>query len=223
MLRTYLPRTIHHLFIIGILVSYLAHSYYFFIFLIFLYVFVFYLFRKHQKFSAKNPTGGNEGLVFSPCNGNVEAIRTGVNHALFGENLLEVKLEIPLFEEMGIYLPQSVDVQEFVIKKAKKFFQMSLLQDLSQISQKKEILEGVLLTLKNTSGEKIGLQILNSFFSFWPEVYVMPGDKGRRNANIGYAPFGGHIFLYLPAQYNAQVRVGDRVNAFESILATTIK
>jgi hypothetical protein len=180
------------------------------------------LFRKHKKFSAKNPTGGNEGLVFSPCNGNIAAIRSGVNHALFGDNLLEIKLEIPLFEEMGIYLPQSVDVQEFVIKKAKKFFQISLLQDLTKIGQSKEILESVLLTFKNPSGEKIGLQVLNNFFRFWPEVNILPGDKGRRNANIGYVPFGGHVFLYLPSRYNAQVHVGDQVDVFESILATTI-
>jgi hypothetical protein len=186
-------------------------------------VFICYLFRKHKKFSAKNPTGGNEGLVFSPCNGYVAAIKPGVHHALFGDNLLEIKLEIPLFEEMGLYLPQSVDVQEFVIKKAKKFFQMSLLQDLSSINQKKEILESVLLTYKNPAGEKIGLQVLNNIFSFWPEVCVMPGDKGRRNANIGYVPFGGHVFLYLPSSYHAQVHVGDQVDVFESILATTIE
>ena len=53
----------------------------------------------------------------------------------------------------------------------------------------------------------------------WPELIVMPGDKGGRRVNIGYFPFGGTVMLYLPKKYEILIKSNDEVLAGETILA----
>jgi phosphatidylserine decarboxylase len=49
--------------------------------------------------------------------------------------------------------------------------------------------------------------------------YVKPGDRLQRGERFGFIRFGSRVDLYLPLEARAQVSIGDRVHAGETIVA----
>jgi phosphatidylserine decarboxylase len=78
--------------------------------------------------------------------------------------------------------------------------------------------KGFSLVLDNR-GEYIGMTFYKCRLGLYPEVLVMPGDRGGRRVNIGYFPFGGTLMLYLPGKYEILSKNNDEISAGETIMA----
>lgn len=215
MLRTYFSFSTHLIFIIFI------GTFYFFGFgllsisAILIYGISFSLFRKTFSKFREDPTV-KEGVLYSPVNGKVLNVRSGVDHIVFGRELVELRLMIPWWKEMGIFLPISSEVRDLVVKKGKSFFRMSR-EDLPTQSQK--MADSLSLILTGAKGERVGMQMLKCPTGFWPEIGVMPGDRGKRQVNIGYFPLGGTVLLYLPQNYEILVNTDDVIEAGQTLIA----
>ena len=121
---------------------------------------------------------------------------------------------IPWWKEMGIYLPLSCEIKNLLVLKGQSFFRYFKAVEVIGTKEGK----GVSLALDNR-GESLGLTFFKCKFGLWPELLVIPGDRGGRRVNIGYFPFGGTVMLYLPKKYEILVKSNDEVNAGETIIA----
>lgn len=115
---------------------------------------------------------------------------------------------------MGIFLPLSCEIKNLLVLKGQSFFRLK--KAIEELGAKEG--KGVSLALDNR-GESVGLTFYKCKVGLWPELMVMPGDRGGRRVNIGYFPFGGTVMLYLPKKYEILVKTNDEVTAGETIFA----
>lgn len=213
MLKSYLPAKFNT--ITAILFFFLGVLGHYKVLIIFFsaYLFVYFLLRKNRNNFRDDPVATG-GVIFSPVNGKIIHIEKNISHGLHGEQMLEVQIVIPWWSEMGIFMPLSAEVKALLVLKGKSFFRYKQIEEaLGSMDGK-----GVSLSLDNR-GETIGLTFLKCKFGLWPEIMVMPGDKGGRRVNIGYFPFGGTVVLYLPKKYEILIKADDEVSAGETIMA----
>ena len=211
---TYLPRFTHFLFWIGLLFAWALSLDVTIILVMSIYLSCCLLFRRLNRNILDGPAFSNE-VLFSPINGKIISVRKQVDHAYFGKNKCEIRIASSWFNEMGIYLPFSSEVKDIKVKKGDSFFRYRK----SEFFQKEHMIDSLSLTLGSDKLDCIGVQFVKCYFGVWPEVALMPGDRGRRHANIGYFPFGGTVICYIPNNYEALVEVGDKVKACESLIA----
>jgi len=115
---------------------------------------------------------------------------------------------------MGVYMPLSSEIKTLLVLKGQSFFRTQIAEEVIGTKEGK----GVTLALDNR-GESIGLTFFKCKLGLWPELMVMPGDRGGRRVNIGFFPFGGTVMLYLPKKYEILMKINDEVIAGESIIA----
>ena len=216
MVGTYFTRFIHVSFVILLVFFFVFAFQKLFYVTLFFYLFLSVLFRR-KKSPYKEDATLKEGIFLAPANGKIQHVRAGIDHALFGNNLVEIKIIVPWWKEMGLFLPFSCEVRDLVAKQGKSYFHYS---PLSFSSQNNKILDGISLTLEGVKGEKVGLQLLKCKLGFWPQITVMLGDRGRPQVNIGYLPLGGTVLLYLPQNYEILVNTDEDVIAGESLIAS---
>lgn len=172
-----------------------------------------FLFRKKKGIFKENPTLA-EGVLHSPVHGKVIKINQDKTHPQFGENLIEVLIRIPWHAGYGIYLPYTSEVKDLLAVKGRDFFRFAKLEGTNIVDR-----AGIRITLSDQKGDEIGLQLIKCKAGLWPEIKVMPGDRGKRQANIGLLPFGGTLALYIPSKYEILVQEGQEVVAGESLIA----
>lgn len=176
---------------------------------------LYFLFRK-RKVNFQSDTAFKRDVVFSPVQGAIESIRSGVDHCYFGKDLTEVKIVMNPWDEMGIHMPMTSEVQDFHFKDGKPTFRYKAGEPKHQ---EKEMLDSIALTLRDVQGRNVGMQFLKCFVGSWPEISLMPGDRGKQQASFGYFPFGGTVLLYMPSKYEILVEEKDKVMAGESLIA----
>lgn len=177
------------------------------------YVILYVVLRKSRNDFRDDPVS-TRGVIFSPSNGRIVHIEHNVSHGLYGDQLIELQIMIPWWKEMGLYLPLSCEIKNLLLLKGRSFMRTrKVVNELGSTEGK-----GVSLALDNR-GETIGLSFYKCKLGLWPEIMVMPGDRGGRRVNFGYFPFGGTVMLYLPKKYEILVKINDEVAAGESILA----
>lgn len=207
----YINRTIHFVFIFSILSLLILGLSILPLFLLISYGSLLILFRRKAGVFKENPSI-TEGVLFAPSNGKVIGIKPNVDHPTLGGGLTEVVIRIPWSVEYGIYLPFSSEVIDLVSEKGREHFRYS----------KENVFlgkAGLLVSLKDSKGDEIGLQLIKCPAGLWPEIKVMPGDRGKRQANIGLLPFGGTLVLYIPNKYEILIQVGQELMAGESLIA----
>lgn len=213
MLKSYLPPRFNTLAVILFLILWLFNFYKTLLILIIFYFLIYIVLRKSRNDFRDEPIS-TKGVIFSPSNGKIVNIEHSVSHGLYGEQLIEIQIMIPWWREMGICLPLSCEIRNLIRLKGRSFFRhKKAVEDLGSNEGK-----GVSLALDNR-GECIGLTFLKCKLGLWPELLIMPGDRGGRRVNIGYFPFGGTVMLYLPRKYEILVKINDEVNAGETIFA----
>jgi hypothetical protein len=213
MLKSYLPPKFNTfyfsiLFIVWIFTNYKIVS----VFLV-IYFLIYFLLRKSRNDFRDDPVS-TKGVIFAPCNGKVLHIEKKVSHGIYGETLTEVQILIPWWKEMGISLPLSSEVKNLIVHKGRSFFRYNRAFETVGAN----IGKGLSIALDNR-GETIGMTFYKCRLGMWPEVMVMPGDRGGRRVNIGYFPLGGTLMLYLPEKYEILININDEVNCGETILA----
>ena len=213
MLKSYLPAKFNTLALIIFVFCWLFAFYKILVFLMFSYIFLYVVLRKSRNNFRDDPIS-TRGVVFSPANGKVVHIEHNVSHGFYGDQLIEIQIMIPWWKEMGVFLPLSCEIKNLLILKGQSFFRH--LKAVEVLGSKEG--KGVGLALDNR-GENIGLTFFKCKLGLWPELMVMPGDRGGRRVNIGYFPFGGTVMLYLPKKYEILVKTNDEVNAGETIFA----
>lgn len=213
MLKSYMPSFINTWVIILLIIMLMFGAYKIILGVIIIYSFFYVILRKSRNDFRDDPVS-TKGIIFSPCNGKVVHIEKNVAHVAYGEGLTEIQLMIPWWKEMGIYLPLSCEIRNLIVHKGRSFFRYFKASETVGTN----IGKGISLVLDNR-GESIGMTLYKCRVGLWPEVLVMPGDKGGRRVNIGYFPFGGTLMLYLPGKYEILVNINDEVMAGETIVA----
>lgn len=155
-----------------------------------------------------------KGVIFAPANGKIVHIENNVSHGTYGDQLIEVQIMIPWWKETGVSMPLSAEIRTLLVLKGQSFFRYHKAEEKIGTREGK----GVSLALDNR-GETVGLTFLKCKLGLWPELMIMPGDRGGRRVNIGYFPFGGTVMLYLPKKYEILLKTNDEVTAGETILA----
>ncbi|MDO9183563.1 MAG: hypothetical protein Q7U04_14210 [Bacteriovorax sp.] len=213
MLKSYVPAKFNTLAAILFIIFWLFGFYKILTIFIILYLILYVVLRKSRNDFRDDPVS-TRGVIFSPVNGKIIHIEHNVSHGLYGDQLIEIQIMIPWWKEMGIFLPLSCEVKNLLLLKGHSFFRYQKAVEVLGSREGK----GVGLGLDNR-GESIGLTFFKCKLGLWPELMVMPGDRGGRRVNIGYFPFGGTVMLYLPKKYEILVKTNDEVNAGETIFA----
>lgn len=213
MIKSYIPPKITTLTVFVCIVLWLLNFTYTSYLILFVYFALYAVLRRRTNNFLDDPMI-TKGVIFSPTNGKIINIEPNISHPVFGEQFTEIQIMLPWWKEYGIYLPFSSEIKNLQKMKGKSFFRLSKFEKV--IGSK----EGRGLNLKlDNRGEVVGLSLYKCLFGLWPEIIVMPGDRGSRRVNIGFFPFGGTVMLYLPKNYEILLQTNDEVTAGESILA----
>ncbi len=133
-------------------------------------------------------------LFTSPCRGNVSFIEA---ITIEGKDFWKIILHNPFWNEKGLYLP--------------------IASEINQINWSGNKCKIFLTTLSDSKFD-YSLDIESNMLK--PHLWILEGDCGRNNANIGFLPFGGKITIYLPKDndYHISVELKDNVHPEKDIL-----
>jgi hypothetical protein len=213
MLKSYLPAKFNTYVIVLIILSWIFHLPKILILLILAYIFLYVILRKNRNDFRDDPIS-TRGVIFAPVNGKVIHIENNVSHGVYGEYFVEIQLMVSWWKEMGIFLPLNCEIKNLIVHKGRSIFRYLKVAEVIGTEEPK----GIALSLDNR-GDTIGLSFYKCKLGLWPEIIVMPGDKGGRRVNIGYFPFGGTVMLYLPKKYEILLKINDEIIAGETICA----
>lgn len=213
MLKSYLPPRFNTLAFVVFFFLWLFSFYKTLLVLVLAYVLLYIVLRRNSNYFRDDPIV-TKGVIFAPANGKILHIEQNVSHGMYGDQLVEIQIMVPWWKEMGICLPLSSEVKTLHVLKGQSFFRKSIASEVIGTKEGK----GVSLALDNR-GETVGLTFFKCKLGLWPELMVMPGDRGGRRVNIGYFPFGGTVMLYLPKKYEILLKTNDEITAGETILA----
>lgn len=157
-----------------------------------------------------------EGIFYAPVNGKVVSISEGVTHPHFGSHLNEVVVLSPWWREHGIYFPAKAEVIDLFYERTKGRFRYFYKSLFGKDVQRKPSLS---LGLRCVEGSQVGLDFYKCVAGMWPQVRVIPGDKGRAQVNMGFFGLGGLTVLYLPQNYEILLKEGLDLIAGQSIVA----
>jgi hypothetical protein len=157
-----------------------------------------------------------EGIFFSPVNGKVFQINENQSHHRFGENLTEIVVVSSWWSEHGIYFPFKSEVIDLIYEGHKGHFRYLPKGIFGPNNERKPSLS---LGLRSVDSVSVGLDFYKCILGFWPQVRVIPGDKGRAQVNMGFFGLGGTIVLYLPSSYEILIKEGLDLIAGQSIVA----
>ena len=189
MYLSYLKPKTHLIFIIHLIIFFYADLYVALTFMGLNYFVLLFVFRKKLIFFKDNETT-TKGVVYSPVNGVIEKIDRSFVHD--GIAVQEIFINIPFGKEMGISVPFSSELTEL------KKDQMNFI---------------------NFQGLNVRLHFIKRRLSGWPLVRLLPGDRAKRQVNIGHLPLGGILLLYLPTDYKIMTNVGESISAGISPIA----
>ena len=178
----------------------------FFFFLTFIAVIVLFLFKKN-KVEFKDSLSNSADIFLSPANGKVISISESIDKRKI------VKLEMDYIGNYGLFLPYSCEISGFTKNEGSRVWRKS--KDISESND----YERHSFSLMNKIGHNTEIQLLRSFISGKPRIWLRPGDKGRVSANFGFIPFGTTLIIKLPVGSNILINELERVRAGSTILA----
>ncbi len=215
MFNTYLSTFYHFLFLIILIICWLFNLPFLILFLFFSYIGILLLFRRSSSSYQEEPAF-KRGVLFSPVNGKITKVTK--NTTLDGSEVphTEVKMIIHPWNETGIYLPISSEIQDFFLSGNKGLFRYfkKLPKNLNYKN-----LDKLSLTLRNVDSDMIRMDFIRCILGSLPEIFVMPGDRGKQQANIGHFPLGGTVYLYLPDKYEILITELEQITAGETLIA----
>jgi phosphatidylserine decarboxylase len=213
MIKSYLPSK-YNTWAILILIFLVVTKHYKLVIPVLLVHSFFYLILRKNPNRFRDDHTTTKGVIFAPCNGKIVSIEKGISHVAYGDNLTEIQIAIPWWSEMGIFMPLSAEIRNIIVHKGRSFFRFQKASEVVGTS----IGKGLSISLDNR-GESVGMTLYKCRLGLWPDILVMPGDRGGRRVNIGYFPFGGTLILYLPEKYEILIKENELINAGESIIA----
>lgn len=213
--RSYLSKSFHNYYVLGLLLALFTGHGKTLLGGILIYAALLYLYRRDPK-RHTDLEQVPDNVILAPINGKVVSIERNVHHPAYGDHFTKATLFCHWKEEAGVYLPLASEIKEFVINRADSHeFQGLLNYKALKSPQVKSI--GVVFTDKFQ--HKIILGFRRRRFGLWPRLWMMPGDRGKRGANIGHFPFGGKVSLYLPENYEILISESTTIQAAVTVLA----
>lgn len=217
--KSFLPKSLHILFIVTALFVWLVGTFFTFFVVMLVYVGMYFLFRQ-TKLTYKDDVGFKNDVFYSPVSGALKRVRKNINHPFFGKNLTEVHLTVMPWNEYGIYLPFTCEVKELRAHRGKRLIRLG--DHLTNYLEASPDV-GIDLICEGVNGSTIGMKFVQCYLGGWPEIALLPGDRGKRRSNIGYFPYGGSLILYLPPETQLLLEEGDLLIAGVSVFAGLTK
>ena len=203
---TYFGIRLHFFLIVTIFIFYLFNWIELCFFLVLLYIglVIFYRKRTLYDFKIENYYGEN---VNSPIYGKVISILKDIDHPYFGNGLREIKISQKVWRGFGVYFPISSEVYDYI-----EGGQESEAPRLGGVAAMREG-GGYSLIFETEKKTQVGLTLQGFFLGRGggPRINLIQGDRGQVGANLGYFPFGGTVFLYLPDNYEIMIYEGQNV------------
>ena len=147
-----------------------------------------------------------DSFIVSPANGVVYSVRKNIDHNIFGKGLSEIRVSSMWLNEFGLGFPLEGEVRGLKNRVGKSFFDfLKRFRNDEKVQVHAKILE-----IKGKSGQEIGLEFIKCELGLDVDLWVKPGDRGKRSARLGYFPFGGTVLIYLPPHFDVLISQGDK-------------
>jgi phosphatidylserine decarboxylase len=172
-------------------------------------LFTLYFFRDP---TAKTPSG--PGLVVSPGHGKVDCIDRLDEGPFVGGPCHRISIFLSVI---------NIHVQNAPIAGKIKCVTHTPGQFVSALrADSAEHNENVLIGFDSSEliGEKIGLRLIAGVLARRIVPFVKEGDDLARGDRISLIQFGSRCDLYIPARYQLQVKLGDKVVGGETVMAS---
>ncbi len=171
---------------------------------------LFWLFRKKVNFYTFNTR--DKLNIFSPVCGEIKKIIKNES-----ENVLIIS--VGFFDNYGVYLPNTSRVDNFEVKGGDQFFRYKIPNDLLEFEKYRHIS----IALRGKNGAVLKMEFYKNFLGKKLKSWLLPGDRGKQKANMGFLPFGGTVLLYLPKNCEILTNIGEKVIGGETLLAINNK
>jgi hypothetical protein len=161
-----------------------------------------------------------ETLVYAPISGKVLGIKENIDHPHLGKGFIQLRLALPFYKDLGINSPFDSEVKDLKMQFGEGYYRYSKKALPVDAGQNESLFtEKSFYSFENTEGHLVGLDFVPCRVGMSAQVWVLPGDKVKARAFIGFYPFGGSIFMYLPDYFKVFINLGDRLSSGETILA----
>ena len=177
-----------------------------FLFFLFFSLLLLFFFRK-SSLRLDDDSLVPSSFIVSPTNGVVYSVRKNIDHNVFGKGLSELRVSLTWFNEFGLGFPLEGEVRGLKSREGKSFFRL-FRKGLE--NDEKFHVHARLLEIKGRHGQEIGLEFIKCELGFDADLWVKPGDRGKRSARFGYFPFGGTVLIYLPPHFDVLISQGDK-------------
>jgi len=132
----------------------------------------------------EKPININSPSIHSPISGRVKSIERNQENGKF-----EIVFRVSLFKGYGIIFPSDLEVFDIILKDC-----------------------NCRIVFKDYDFSFTEICFKKNIFGFFPKLFIIPGDRGKRGISMGYFPFGGTVLLYLSEKYEIIVNAGDYVS-----------
>ena len=151
-----------------------------------------------------------DNAVVSPADGKVIGVKTVEKGRFCNENCLKISIFMSIFNVHVNRIPFSGDIARVAYFPG-KFFSANLDKASSDN-------EHNAVFLKTDNGREICFVQIAGLVARRIICHVQEGQKAIRGQRFGLICFGSRLDVYLPADTDISVRVGDRVKAGTSVL-----
>lgn len=184
-----------------------------------LYLSLYYYLRKKEPPYLEDQEN-SKTLIHSPISGKVLEVNKNFNHPFLGKDLVQLRLVLPTWKELGIVAPFTSEVKNFKKNRGEALFRWAKKDLPIAINDKSHpSYDNKFYSFEDKKGQEIGIEFVRCSLGLSSKVWVLPGDRVRGRAHIGYFPFGGSVFLYLPNYFEILVNKGETLISGETIIA----
>lgn len=156
-------------------------------------------------------------IYMAPVHGKVQSIRFSVTIPDFDFLVHEIRISMSVWDEKGLYLPTTGEVNFLKASKGKKTHRDSLphyfygpVDELSHTD----------FNLISKFENKTLIRFIDCVYGKRPSIWLKSGDRGRAGACFGYYPFGGSLLIYLPATSDVLVYEQETIVPSETVIGT---
>ena len=177
-----------------------------------LYFLVFYrvFFREPKRIAIHD----NE-LIFAPCDGTVVVIENVYEKEYLKENMIQISIFMSMTNIHMNWTPVGGVIEYF------KYHPGRFL--LAWLPKSSEDNEHTTTVVKLDSGHKILFKQIAGFLARRIVSYYKKGDRMAQNEVFGFIKFGSRMDLFIPANSEILVEIGDRTIGTQTPLARLVK
>lgn len=180
------------------------------IFLIFSWFFIVFFFREPKRIAIHD----NE-LIFAPCDGTVVVIENVYEKEYLKENMIQISIFMSMTNIHMNWTPVGGVIEYF------KYHPGRFL--LAWLPKSSEDNEHTTTVVKLDSGHKILFKQIAGFLARRIVSYYKKGDRMAQNEVFGFIKFGSRMDLFIPANSEILVEIGDRTIGTQTPLARLVK